>query len=95
MPRRADRDASRLLDQIRAAGVPVPHDATFIRVYAGYWQRAAGAWSWELADAEGVPLHPPVGSQHRRSELRGQVAVTWDRYTFAWQVDPDQGGSDV
>jgi hypothetical protein len=42
------RPSERLLARLRAMGLPVAPDAQFRRVYAGYWQRAAGAWSWTV-----------------------------------------------
>lgn len=86
---RAQRDAARFLDMLRAAGAPVPDGAQFVRAYPGPSARSEGAWSWFLADAVGNPLHPDIGSQWPRHVLlRAGVEVSWDRHTTAWQVDP-------
>lgn len=43
----------RLVELIRAAGLPVDDGWQFRRTHAGHWQRAGGAWSWYLVDAAG------------------------------------------
>lgn len=85
---RAERDAARLLDKIREAGVAVPEGSAFMRQYVGWSARSAGAWAWFLVDPDGVPLNPEVGSQWPRHRLRGGIEVSWDHYTGSWQVDP-------
>ena len=54
------RTARRLRDTVRGLGVEVPDYIEIKRTYAGFWQRAAGAWSWFAVDEEG---HELFGSQ--------------------------------
>lgn len=75
---------------IRAAGCPVPGGSRFERQYVGWAARSAGAWAWFLVGSDGIPLHPPVGSQWPRRKLARGIEVTWDRYTGSWQVDPPE-----
>lgn len=85
---RAKHEAARLLEKIRQAGVALPSEVGFWTTRAGRSARSAGAWVWFLVDADGMYLTPEVGSQWPRSELRGEIQVSWDRYTGSWQVDP-------
>lgn len=42
-----------LLDRLRRDhGLYLPEGLILQRVYAGYWQRSAGAWSWVAVDEE-------------------------------------------
>jgi hypothetical protein len=84
----SEEEARRLLSKIRAAGIEVPEGARFERFYHGWAQRAAGAWAWNLVDADGRSLDPPVGSHHPRRNLRGPIAVTYSRHTLDYCVDP-------
>jgi hypothetical protein len=52
-------------------------DAMYIeRTYAGYWQRAQGAWSWELCGPESMGMM--IGSQWPAREV-----LRWED----WQPD--------
>lgn len=65
--------SERLLIRLRDMGLEIPDDARLRRTYAGYWQRAAGAWSWCLEDADGIELG--IGSQYPVTSLRGRIIV--------------------
>lgn len=56
----------RLFDRLRAMGLDVPDGSRFHRTHAGYWQRAQGAWSWFIDNADGRELY---GSQVTVTEL--------------------------
>jgi hypothetical protein len=47
-------------------GLPVAEGARIERTYAGFWQRAAGAWSWSVQPQIGAYA---VGSQYPVTEL--------------------------
>ena len=49
--------AERIAEIARAAGLHVGEGPwTLHRTRAGYWQRSAGAWSWWLANGQGVEV---------------------------------------
>lgn len=58
--------SERVLARLRADGRDVPDGARLIRVYAGYWQRAQGAWSWHVVDDRGLTI---VGSVYAAGDL--------------------------
>jgi hypothetical protein len=42
------KSVERLVNRLRAEGWIIPDDWKFQRLYPGYWQRSAGAWSWTI-----------------------------------------------
>lgn len=84
--------SSRLLVRLRTMGLNVPEGATIGRVYAGHWQRSAGAWSWtvEPSQVQGIGSLWTVTGLLRVPRL---IAV-WSRQTGDWEVQPDDGVRD-
>lgn len=68
-----------------------PEDCRVRRLYTGHWQRATGAWSWELVDLTGErgahgglrSTTPVVGSQWKAKEVL--------RWKLPWTVEYDVG----
>ncbi len=60
------RLAARLKARLEREGIALPPFVRIVRTCAGRHQRAAGAWSWFLADADNTPL--PVGSPDTAGE---------------------------
>jgi hypothetical protein len=53
----------RLIARLRTEhGIDLPDGTRVQRTYAGYWQKAGGAWAWLLVDTEGRMLRPSIGS---------------------------------
>lgn len=50
----------KLITRLRELGVSLPDDAMVIRVRAGRWQRADGAWSWFFAHNAHIGSQWPV-----------------------------------
>ena len=66
----AGASVQKLVQRLRDEhGLAIPDDFHFERVYAGHWQRSAGAWSWYMcypAPGGGVQ---EIGSQWSVTEL--------------------------
>lgn len=45
----------------------IPSGAKIISNHPGHWQRAAGAWSWEIHHSKG--MYPAIGSQFTVTRL--------------------------
>ena len=69
------RLARRLRRRLEHEGVALPPVVHIDRTYAGHHQKAQGAWSWELCDADGRFLG--VGSQHTASECAAAAKLSF------------------
>ena len=69
------RLARRLRSRLEHEGVALPPVVHIDRTYAGRHQKAQGAWSWELCDADGRFLG--VGSQHTASECAAAAKLSF------------------
>lgn len=71
------KDSERLLKKLRdETDLEIPEGATLVRTHASRASANIGAWSWTVADANGVPLHRDsqgspmaIGSQYPMGEL--------------------------
>lgn len=82
--------SQRLLARLKAMGVPIEDDAVIVRTYAGYWQRAQGAYVWAV-EASGHRLPKvTVGSHCRVTDLirAPRLVATWNKITTDWSIDP-------
>jgi hypothetical protein len=89
---RAERDATRLLDMIRQAGIPVPAGARFRQTYASRSQRNEGGAVWVLVDGDGRELRPFVCSVWPRAFLLRSGVSVWQDRIGEWHVDPAPPG---
>lgn len=64
MPRKKKTEI--LMEQLRRH-LDLPPDARYQRLYHGYWQRSAGAWSWRIASDSQPGLQ--IGSEGSVKEL--------------------------
>lgn len=75
-PRDFSKALRRARELVEPLGIQVPEGSTFLRVYAGHWERSCGAWSWFVKGPDGREL---FGSHHPLSLLRpGSVKLTQD-----------------
>jgi hypothetical protein len=89
MSTRAEREAERLLEKIRQAGVPVPDGARFQATYASRSMRNEGGAVWILVDTDGRSTEPLVCSQWpRRYLLTREIAAHQTRRERGWIIDP-------
>ena len=73
------RTAKALRRRIVDAGFDLPEYVCIQRCYHGRHQRAAGGWSWELADSHGAL---GIGSTHTATECAsGPVIIDRDHWT--------------
>lgn len=77
------RLAKKIFEQTNVKVFPL-----FERVYAGYWQRSAGAWSW-AAYMLGMQQ---CGSQWPMDFLLKQGVGLEASYHYFWHIDPDKEG---
>jgi hypothetical protein len=80
--------SQRLLERLKAMGVPLAEDATIERTYAGRGMRSAGAWVWHSGPAsEG---HFMVGSIFPVTDLvrRPLLCATLSQHAPEWSVWP-------
>lgn len=66
--------AETLLTQLRELGLDIPDDAQLIRIVTSRSERSEGAWSWTVADADGIPLS--LDSQGRAMAIGSQWAIS-------------------
>lgn len=84
--------SKRVSELLRSCGIEPPDGLVFHRVYGGWGQRKAGAWSW-FALAPRFPgkkaTREVCGSHHPLSKLHiGEIEVTVDSATKAFCMDP-------
>lgn len=80
--------AERLIDRLRAMGVPVPEGTVPRRTYAGWAQRSQGAWSWFLDYPAAVPGLPYIGSHWPLRDLLHRRLMVTLSDSGAWEIDP-------
>jgi hypothetical protein len=83
---RAEREAARLLEKIRQAGVPVPEGAYFQQTYASGSQRVEGGAVWVLYEPENHRLI--ACSIWPRRYLVSRSISAWRDHLGEWHIDP-------
>jgi hypothetical protein len=85
------KSVERLLARIRREIPDAPEPLVFDRIYAGYWQRASGAWSWAVTSPTWASWS--VGSQWPVKDVLRWTR--WDVTVHDWgeiSIDPPGSG---
>ena len=99
MPRRRPSATSRRIVQRLNAEIVgyrwrIDAERCFVRrTHVGRHQRAAGAWTWELAGLDGrppAPLHVYVGSIFPAREIAAAARLAWNDNCGHIELSPDR-----